>query len=262
MQDIGMPKINRNIPANYNYSRNNEVTKENNSVDNQTDNYALLDRNYSNSISAYSSPQIKSSQEKPISLKDYVNKLLKQGKVENKDFRISRAEKYDNYNLYIYDNLGRESKVLYWCNGNEIENYGGYDKTKYYDSSDKIKTINSYNVQNKLKFSTDTYIYDKKNSYTEDNLNFETNPNDYVDNLKAEGKKFDIETHTYGDNQEYHVYTVNEFDSEDNKTKETLWYNFNSELSFVKRSLFDNNENEIKCINFNNDNTVEIRNYA
>lgn len=83
-----------------------------------------------------------------------------------------------------------------------------------------------------------------------------------MDNLKAEGKKFDIETHTYGDNQEYHVYTVNEFDSENNKTKETLWYNYNSELSFVKRSLFDNNENEIKCINFNNDNTVEIRNYA
>lgn len=41
-------------------------------------------------------PQIKKSHEKPISLNAYVQNLLKQGKVENKEFRITRAEKYDN----------------------------------------------------------------------------------------------------------------------------------------------------------------------
>lgn len=191
---------------------------------------------------------------------DFYTKLLKsEGKIEGKDFTIEKFPEYDNYNLNIYSH-GNPVKKLYWCNGNGKEQFSGWDDIAYVndrkfleyylDSKGAIKTISRYYYEGDL-------LPDAvKNS----GLSYNCNPKNYINFLKSNNIKFNVEKYGEEDNNRWlNILTENKEGEIDNIA---TWYygtnSYDSNPIFVSKSIYNDENKEIKRIIFAKDETEVV----
>lgn len=201
---------------------------------------------------AYATPLIKNKL-KPQSLNYYITKLKQEGKVEGKDYLITRAQKYDNYNLDLFDKNGNKIKTLYWCNGNDKNNYSGYNELLY-SNNKEIKSI-ARRDDNKVTYYTNTYYNDEipQTSFTKEGITSETTPQEYEKYLKQNNKNYEI-----GYTDDNWVF-IDEFDENNKKKQSTVWIYgdepIGSKLVSPDRNIYNSDGKECKRITFSKDKT-------
>ena len=118
-----------------------------------------------------------------------------------------------------------------------------------------------YIVRNKegIKFSNQVFYRNKypQEKFTKYGINYETTPGELMDYFEKNNIKYDCDYNVSDDN--IHQVTIGEFDNNGNLVRGYWYYygenNFNEELSWLAVSEYNNNEEEVRRIEFKNDST-------
>lgn len=132
---------------------------------------------------------------KPISMNDYVNKLTKAGLIEGKDFEIIKDPENSGGSIYITKGQEKLFKVVRWHNGNQAENYSGYEDHSYpINKNDLSEIICQYDSEGYLEEKTLQYDNpDKHKDLFPENIDITTSSEEYVKMLDSKNIKYDIE---------------------------------------------------------------------
>lgn len=195
---------------------------------------------------------------KQQSVEEYVQDLKKQGKIEGKDFKIGGAIDFGNYNLYEYDEQGREIKTNYWCGGNQASNQSDYTLSEYENG---VRTDKSYRTEGDLWYVSYKYPNVLKEDLEESKWR-DMSAENYCKYLESQGKvkdkdyKIEKQTHEYEDSEPYQQIFVDEF-SPSGVRKKTMWWIVSKDKSDLTISYGNEKGKEIMRHSYNADNTSE-----
>jgi len=129
---------------------------------------------------------------KPISMNDYVNKLTKAGLIEDKDFKIIKDSENGGGSIYITKGQEKLFKVVRWYNGNQVENYDGYEDHSYPINKDDLsEIICQYDSEGYLEEKTLQYDNpDKHKDLFPENIDITTSSEEYVKMLDSKNIKY------------------------------------------------------------------------
>lgn len=190
----------------------------------------------SKASAAYVSPLL--NQKMPATSEEYINKLKNSGKVEGKDFKINKDDKY--VDVEELNEKGDVVKGLAWKIvdgkeeplGTDIFNYRPDGKILYREAKD---------ANGKLEFLAHHYYNNEvpQDIISHDGLTFETKVEDYIKELQAKGVKYteQIEKDSQG-NGTSHI--VEEYTPDGKQTMKTVWVDMpeKPELNHVYRDLY------------------------
>lgn len=200
---------------------------------------------------------------KTQSLEEYVQDLKKQGKIEGKDFKIEGSPLYDNYNLYEYDEQGREVKVNYWCSGNQASDKSGYDLSEYKNG---VRIDKSYTNDGYLRMVDERYPNVREEDAQEAKL-LDTNPDDYCKYLESQGKvknkdyKVEKQIMECSDGTKQVDVFIDELSPRGVRQK-GLWWIFSDYGTQMSVSYCDENGKERTRKNYNSDGTSSVTHYT
>ena len=206
---------------------------------------------------------LSSPKNKQQSVDEYADNLRKQGKVEGKDFKIERSPLYENYNLYEYDEQGREIKTNYWCSGNQASDKSGYDINEY---NKGVKISNSYSNEGELRL-VDEYYPSVRPEDAEEAKLLNTSPEDYCKYLESQGKvknkdyKMEKQTMENSDGTKQIDVFIDEL-SPSGVRQKGIWWIFSQYGNDVSVSYCDKNGRERLRKSYNSNGTSSIAHYG
>lgn len=177
---------------------------------------------------------------KPISMKDYKNKLINAGLVENKDFDVISSPEYGGGAIFITRGYDKPIKTVFWDDGLGAENYSGYEDIFYPKNQGDIAEVR-YIYDEKNILNEKTMVYANPDAHKDlfpENIDINTTPEDYIKVLKQNGIKYDVSTEKDDATKEIRT-IVNEYSNSENPSKITRFW----ESSERKDIMQDNSPN-------------------
>ena len=136
----------------------------------------------------------------PVALNDYKNMLVKSGLVEGKDFEVATFEdRVSHKNAYVVrisdkNDPDKIKKVVYWKDGDGVENYNGCVDTYYLANGGDHESF-SISRDNKGRTTEQSSVYknpeNHKNLFPE-NIDFNTTPDDYTKILDSKNVNYKV----------------------------------------------------------------------
>lgn len=212
----------------------------------------------SNAYRAYGQAMLQKPLEQ-LSLNNCILQLQKQGKIEGKDYCIKGCT-MGNLVLYVNNKDGQEEKVLHFDQGN-IEKCSCWEEYKYANGK-KIKGI-SHDMNGKIHNYQDYYYNDEisQEAFTKEHITAETTPKEYIQYLKENNKKFEVENIKNDGFQAIRITEFDEYGKEIQYTSfETNKENFAPDYCIIMREEYLPNGNR-KRIEFSKTDTY-ITNYS
>lgn len=195
--------------------------------------------------------------ELPLTFEEYKDSLIKQGKVEGKDFN---AESENYKAITLLDNQNRPIKRLHWDTQDRPERkyLESYEVFSYPENNDIEKSIMCYDGNNNYAYKSVTYKSGDKCPYPDEVIKYGTGADEYIKTLEEKNIKYKKIEDTSAGNQEKKDITLLELNEKDEPVKEVKWYyNNNQELVMLQKSL---NDKKVSLY-FNEDGKVDVTDY-
>lgn len=237
-------------------SPNKDTKNSTQKVDNEPKRNDLVSKEVSAAAKAYTSAQITTNRMPTVD--EYKNNLLKNGKIEDKDFKV---KKQDNQTYIIeYNDKNQEKKVTLWANIDGSTVYSGSEEFSYRQDGKKLYS-DTKNGLGKLESHTHYYYNDEINQdiISHDGLRYDTKIDEYLKNLKDNNIKYtqQDEVDKFGNLNKI----VEEYDADNKQTTKTVWMKANdNSAEFIYRELYNNEGKTIVNIYYDNEKTC-VTNY-
>lgn len=132
---------------------------------------------------------------KPISMNDYKNQLIKAGLVENKDFDIINDNEDGGGSIFVTKGREEPIKAVHWHNGKGSENYAGY-KDCFYPKNQGDLTKFSYYCDENGVVEEIRKRYSNPEAHMDlfpENMTINTTPEEYTKLLEKQGIKYEVD---------------------------------------------------------------------
>lgn len=196
-----------------------------------------------------------------MSIEKMVEWLESQGKVMGEDFDIDSTCTMGNVLLTLKNKQGKEELIIHYDDGN-YSAWNCYELIEY--KNDKPYQMTCRNKDNKVNMTTK--IYDRNNSvaenFVDENLTYNTTPQEYEQYLKENNIKYDIE---YSGNEDNNRSVNIDIYDKNGKRTDGIWFyygehKFDEHCQWLSKSNYNQNDEEIRRIEFN-PSTTEVTTY-